>query len=140
MPNDYTRVIPIYGMNIVDIDLPAVNNILIQAKSATRVICVQRITFVPIQYFDATLSFVDTVTNKSIGNIVVPSSGPSLGRNMYYLDFGPRGTPLSVGANLILGVTGGAVGRLHIEAFQKGQAGRTTINNQGTTAAFGWAT
>jgi len=127
---DYTRVIPIYGMNIVDEDLPTIDTLLIAAKSATRVICVQRITFVPIQYFDATLSFIDTVTNKSIGNIVVPASGPSLGRNMYYLDFGPRGTPLSAGANLILGVTGGAVGRLHIEAFQKGRS----------SSAFGWMT
>lgn len=138
MAGDYTRVIPIYGMNIVDWDLPSVNTLLIQAKSATRVVCVQRITFVPIQYIDGVLHFIDSVTNKDIAVITVPSTAPSLGRNMFYVDFGPRGTGLSTGANLILGTTGGAVGRLHIEAFQKGQAGRTTINNQGTTAAFGW--
>ena len=130
MPNDYTRVIPIYGMNIVDKDLPTVDPLLVKAKSATRVVCVQRITFVPIQYLDATLSFIDSISNKSIGNLVVPSSGPSLGRNMFYLDFGPRGTALSTGANLILGVTGGAVGRLHVEAFQKGRSSST----------FGWQT
>ena len=121
MANDYTRVIPIYGMNIVDRDLPTINTLLVQAKSATRIICVQRITFVPIQYLDGTLSFLDSATGKSIGNLVIPSSGPSLGRNMFYQDFGPRGTPLTLGANLVLGVTGGAVGRLHIEAFQKGR-------------------
>jgi len=121
MSGDYTRVIPIYGMNIVDKDLPTVNNILITAKSSTRTICIQRVTFVPIQYLDGTLSLVDSITGEAIANLVIPSSGPSLGRNMYYEDFGPRGTPLTTGANLILGVTGGAVGRLHIEAFQKGR-------------------
>lgn len=110
-----------YGLSVVDIDLPTLS-ILILAKSATRIVCVQRITFTPTVYSGTTITFVDSVTLKSIGRLDVPLVPPSAtdnGSHGMYLDWGPTGTKLSIGANLIIGGNGN--GRLHIEAYQKGR-------------------
>lgn|SRR5574341_104250 len=114
-------VISIYGMNVVDRDLPTIDRLLIRAKTTTRTVCIQRITFVPLQYMDGTLVFLDSRGGPQHTLTVQARQKPSSGRRLFYLDFGPRGWPLTLGADLILGVVGGAVGRLHIEAFQRGK-------------------
>lgn len=123
MPGDYERYVPVYGMSITDVDLPTANPILIAAKSPSRIVTVQRITFVPAVYVQATLTFSDSVTGTIIGTFDVPATKPQAGdsSDMLFLEYGPTGTKLAAGSNLLIGVTAnGASGRLHIEAYQKG--------------------
>ena len=123
MSGDYGRFQPIYGMSIVDTDLPIVPTALITAKSPARTVCVQKVVFVPSVYVASVLSFVDSVTGVSIGSFSIPANQQTLGdgSDTFVLDFGPTGTKLSLGANLTFTVTAnGAAGRLHIEAYQKG--------------------
>ena len=120
MAGDYTRNWKIYGASIVDVTLPSNVSPLITARAANRMITVQRITFTPSVWSGTTLSFVDSLTGIEIGHLDIPPSNPTLAgdTNMLYIDYGPTGTKLSPGANLLLG--GGGTGRLHIEAYQKG--------------------
>lgn len=123
MLGDYARFQPIYGMSILDIDTPVVQPILITAKGAARRICVQRLVFVPSVYTACVIAFLDSLTMLSVGNLSIPAFNPSTSgeTNSFSLDFGPTGTMLSAGANLLLAaVPGCASGRLHIEAYQKG--------------------
>ena len=128
MPSDYTQLWRIYGASNADIDLPTILPLL-TAKSATRIIRVQRIMFAPTIYAPSVysagvISFVDSISGLSIGTLTIPGTAPSSGFDMFQLDFGPKGTPLTVGANLLLGViTPGSAptGRLHIDAYQAGR-------------------
>jgi hypothetical protein len=123
MAGDYGRFQPIYGLSIVDLDLPTAQTAVVTAKGPARKVTVQRITYVPSTYAQATISFVDSLTGVVVGSFDVPATKPQTGdgTDMLYLDWGPTGTQLSAGANLNLGVTAnGAAGRLHIESYQKG--------------------
>lgn len=135
MSGDYGRFQPIYGMSIVDVDLPQIPSLLITAKSPARTICVQKIVYMPSTYVASILSFIDSVTGVSIGSFSIPASEPNVGdaSDMFSLDFGPTGTKLSLGAGLTFSVTvNGAAGRLHIEAYQKGPISVIVPNNKGT--------
>jgi len=116
---DYSRLYRTYGGSLVDIDLPTAQPILIAPRAANRIITVLYITFTPTVYTGTTLTFIDSLTTNVIGTITVPAQPlTSVGEQMLYIDFGASGTPLSVGASLLLG--GSSTGRLHIEAYQKG--------------------
>ena len=135
MAGDYGRFQPIYGMSIVDVDLPLIPTVLITAKSAARTVCVQKIVFVPTTYVASVLSFVDTVTGVSIGSFSIPAFELATGANAdtFILDLGPTGTKLSLGASLTFTVSvNGVAGRLHIEAYQKGPNSVVVPNNKGT--------
>jgi hypothetical protein len=124
MPGDYYRFSPIYGMSVIDIDLPVGSPILQVAKSPTRKITVQKIMFAPSVYAVSTLTFVDSISGVVICTLAVPSMPPNTGdgSNTIFADFGPKGTQLTAGASLLLGVTppASAAGRLHIECYQAG--------------------
>lgn len=116
MPDVYRT----YGGSVVDLNLPLVTSVLIAAKSTTTKICVQRIVFVPTTYIASVLTFLDSLTGVKVAQITVPDSAVNQD-DLWPVDFGERGTPLSAGASLVLGTTNGAVGRLHIDAYQKGR-------------------
>lgn len=107
----------IYGQGAVDVNLPTFSPTVVTAKSATRIVVVQKIVFTPTVYAAATLSFSDSLTGVVIGVITVPATaGP-----VVVLDYG-LGTKLSTGASLNYNVSAnGATGRLHIESVQKGR-------------------
>ena len=120
--SDYGRLYRTYGGNVVDVQLPTAEPLLIEAASTTKRICLLEATFTPSEYTTCVLAFVDSVTNEIVGTITVPDGGPGVveGSNQFVLKWGPSGAKLSAGANLLLSiVSGGAAGRLHIEACQK---------------------
>jgi hypothetical protein len=127
MSGDYGRFQPIYGMSIVDVDLPQVGP-LITAKAANRSIAVQRIQFEPSTWNGATLSFYDSVTLVQIASLYVPTVEPTIGdaSSSLNVDLGPTGTKLAPGSNLAM--SGSATGRLHIEAYQKGPLPGVPLN------------
>ena len=119
---DYSRLYRSYGGSVVDRQLPTAEPVLIEADSTTKRVCVLEVAFTPSEYTACVMAFIDSETNESIGSITVPDGGPSVveGTNQFKLKFGPSGTKLSAGAHLLLSiVSGGAAGRLHIEACQK---------------------
>jgi hypothetical protein len=120
MSGDYGRFQPIYGMSIVDTDVPGSISPLITAKAPNRIVTVQKIVFSPSVWTGTILSFLDSVTLIQIGSLSIPTVEPAVGdgNDMLFLDFGPTGTQLAPGSNLLMGGTG--TGRLHIEAYQKG--------------------
>lgn len=133
MSGDYGRFQPIYGLSLVDVDLPTVQPILIQAKGPLRKITVQRIVFSPTVYVTATMTFLDNVTGAVIATFSIPNVQPQ-DVLAYMVDFGPTGTTLAAGSHLQLGVVGGAAGRLHIEAYQKGPLPSVTVSTPPQTA------
>jgi hypothetical protein len=122
----------IYGIQLVDIDLPYASNAVVvnkgsnvnaQGATVQRSICVQKIRYTPSTWAQSTLTFSDSLTNTVIGIIWVPAAAPQIGDSSDEMDleWGPGGTKLSPGANLNLAVSAnGAIGRLHIESYQKG--------------------
>ena len=111
-----------YGIQAFDLDLPSAVTHVAVAKNPGRSVCVQKIRFTPTAYAQSTLSFSDSLTGVIIGVIWIPTTAPQLGdsSNEMDLDWGPEGTRLSVGADLVLAVSiNGATGRLHIESYQK---------------------
>ena len=114
--SDYRIAWRIYGANNVDLQLPsALKEPLIAAQSAKCKIYVQGIQFLPSVFTGTTLGFVDSLTGKLIGSFVIPPT--AAGWYATPLDFGPNGTPLTKGANLLM--SGSANGQLHIDAYQK---------------------
>lgn len=115
MPNDYSRIFRVYGRSGADLDLPSVTPVLIAAASATKRIRVLFISFTPSSSATTgTLTFLDSLTGKAIGALTVSPTTA----NQLALDFGQAGIKLSPGAHLLLGITGGAIGRLHVDAVQ----------------------
>ncbi len=120
MAGDFSRLYAIYGGSNADVTVPAVTPILVTVTATTKRIYVLQIKFTPTTYANATLKFLDSLTGASIGSLTIPPVANASGTSdQFILDFSPAGTPLSVGANLLLGVTGGAAGRLHVDAVQK---------------------
>ncbi len=99
----------------VSISEPATGSVLVQVRSTTQRIYVQYIIYSPSDFVAGTvLSFIDSLTLQSIGVISVAGI-----TSQYPLDFGYAGTALSVGASLLLSIiSGGATGRLRIDAYQ----------------------
>jgi hypothetical protein len=118
MSGEYRQAWKTYGGNIADKQLPVVDPVLIYAETSTSRIAVQEIEFNPSVFVSSVLTFLDSLTNQSIGSFEVPAVRP-IGTGSMTLKFGPGGAKLSAGANLILGTTNGAAGRLHISAFQR---------------------
>ena len=96
---------------------------LITAKSANHQIFVQKITVNITTYSAKTWTFKDsTGTPVEIAHISIPGAAVALPSesNSMVIDFGPKGTPLTLGMNLLLDVSAaGAAGRIHVEAYEK---------------------
>ncbi len=117
---DYSRMQTFFASKVTDLAIAALDNpgtrTLITPRSANERIYVQRITAYPSTYSVTTLTFQDG-SGVGIGQILVPATGP-LGLSV--LEFGPTGTPLTLGATLVVVVVGGPlVCRIHIEAYEK---------------------
>lgn len=99
---------------------PQVGSILVQVQNPLQHIIVERIRYMPTTYVANTvLSFIDSLTNQSIGSIIVVQPGLDALASSYVLEWDTDGFPLSVGANLILGVlSGGVTGSLEVDCFQ----------------------
>jgi hypothetical protein len=96
---------------------------LITAKSANHRIYVQKIVVNITTYSAKTWLFKDsagTPVDKAL--ISIPAAAvalPSESGSMV-IDFGPKGTPLTLGKNLLLDVSAaGAAGTIHVEAYEK---------------------
>lgn len=101
---------------------PAIDSVVIRAKSALQTIYVQRISYTPLEFSPFTvLQFTDSLTGRGFGQIsVLPLA---VGQTtQYIIDFTAGmavGAPLSKGANLLLKIlSGGMTGRLDIKAYQ----------------------
>ena len=103
----------------VNLNEPVVGSVLIFAKGPTQVVHIQKITYSPTEFTSGTvLSFIDSLTSVSIGTVQVLPLAIGLS-TQFVLDFGDAGTPLSVGASLVLAVpAGGVTGQLEILAYQ----------------------
>lgn len=106
-----------------NISAPLANAVLVQVKSASQTIYVQKIVYSPANIIPGTvLNFIDSLTGQSVGSITVMP--PSVAQAPYIIDYSQgdsrsAGTPLTRGASLRLSVTGGGItGRLHIKAYQ----------------------
>ena len=99
----------------VSLSEPVADSILVQARSAVRRVYVQKVIYSPNDFVANTvLNFIDSITGQSIGQITVVA-----GVSQYPLDFGYNGTLLTTGASLVLAIlSGGATGRLRVEAYQ----------------------
>ena len=140
MAGDYSRPYPIYGGSCVDVTIPPILP-LILAKGANRTIYVQRILVTPYVYDAINLTFVDSITGVPIGAIAVAvnPAQPGEGSNFLYLDFGPKGVPLTMGANLLLGDVPASTNlqaRIHIESFQTGLGGTVGLTPRTSTAGY----
>ncbi len=121
MGGDYTRIVPIYGQQNLDLDLPSIMNPVVSVKGGpmSQRLNIQQIVFMPSAYAAATITFSDSLTGKVIGIISVPATQPAGPAVPFELDYTSRGTALSLGANLNMSVSaGGAAGRLHIASYQ----------------------
>jgi hypothetical protein len=96
---------------------PAMDAIVVRARSASQQVYVQVITYCPASFVPSVFSFVDSLTGQSIGRITVLAV--ALGPVQYTINYGNQGLPLTKGAHLQLQILqGGATGRLHVEAYQ----------------------
>lgn len=113
----------IVDRDIVAADQSAQHADIITPKSANHRIYVQRIVFAPTTYSAKTLTFQDDAgTPVPIGHMSIPAAAPTTGgdTDMFVIDYGPTGTPLTKGKNLdVIISAAGAAGRLHIEAYEK---------------------
>ncbi len=117
---DYTRYQHFFSSKVSDLTITALDNpgtrTIITPRSANEKVYVQRITAYPSTYAAATLTFQDG-SGVAIGQIVIPATGPLL---LGVLEFGPTGTPLTLGATLVVVHAGANIAcRIHVEAYEK---------------------
>lgn len=102
------------------INEPVADSVLVAVKSASQRIYVQRIRYAPSACIVGTvLSFIDSLTLKSLGKMTILPPALGSGTDEYTLDYGSNGFPLSTGASLTLAVlSGGVNGSLKVSAYQ----------------------
>lgn len=107
----------------VSINDPSPASIVVQARTASHTIYIQKIVYSQSVLVPGTvLSFIDSITGVSLGLMsIMPSA---IVQTTYTMDFGledpsAAGTPLSKGAHLVLSIiSGGVAGRLLVKAYQ----------------------
>ena len=96
---------------------------LITVKSANHQLYIQKITISITTYSAKTWLFKDSAgTPVELALISIPAAAVALKSESGTIefDFGPTGTPLTLGKNLLLDVSAaGAAGRIHVEAYEK---------------------
>ena len=123
---DTTYYQKIYGALHADYDLLAaeagpVGNILVP-KSANHQIFIQHIVVSVTTYSAKTITFQDDAgTPVPIAHFSIPAAAPTGGGNQEYrIDFTGDGSPLTLGKNLDIVLSGaGVAGRIHVESYQK---------------------
>ena len=116
---DYRQPWRTYGGDIVDKQLPAVDPVLIYANTSASRIAVQEIRFTPTTFAASVMTFVDSLTGIVLASISIPPARPDGDATLTASPGGVAGVKLSAGANLLLGTTNGAAGRLYVAAFQR---------------------
>ncbi len=103
------------GRGSVSINEPAIDAILVTAKSTRQRVVVQGIRYFPTTYVAGTiLNFIDSLTLQIIGQMIIL---PNI--TQVSLDYGDGGTALTLGAHLKLAViAGGVTGRMIIDTTQ----------------------
>ncbi len=103
------------GRSSVSITEPAVDAMLVVAKSTRQRVVIQGIRYFPTTYVAGTiLNFIDSLTLQIIGQLIIL---PNV--TQFSLDYGDSGTSLTLGAHLKLAViAGGVTGRMIIDTTQ----------------------
>lgn len=143
MAGDYLKLQRHYGPLVTDLDLTVLDMdgtrpAVVSPRASTYQVYIQKITFAPSVYAAVVLTFKDSA-GVVIGKFSIPATEPTTGADdgMRMLDFGPNGTPLTLGATLAIGFAGvGVAGRVHIEAYQRlGQTISVSTNTNTGTAS-----
>lgn len=137
MAGDYNKYRMCYADKSTDLTVLAATDdtTLITPKSADHQIFVQRIVVTISTYAAKTWLFKDSAgTPVELDLISIPAAAVALASEsnaFATLDYGPVGTPLTKGKNLLLDVSAaGAAGRIHVEAYEKliGPVAQATTN------------
>ncbi len=122
---DYTRYQTFFAKKVADLTITTLDNAgtrsaILSPRSVNEVLYVQKISVFPTTYAAVTLTFQDQAAPPvAIGSVSIPAAAPTAGVG-YVIDFGPTGTPLTVGKALdLVQAGGGAACRVHIEAYEK---------------------
>jgi len=137
MAGDYTKFTRHYENKTTDIDITALTpdpTTLITVRNASYQIFIQKASLVVTTYVASVITLQDHTTSRVYGTFNIPASAPSTAGNAdYVLDFGPQGTPVLLGDSVDVLITPvGAVGILHVEAYQR--LGKTIGSNDGAAA------
>lgn len=126
MAGDYEKFIHTNSDKSMDLTVLAATDdtTLITPKSANHQIWVQRIVVTISTYSAKTWLFKDSAgTPVELDLISIPAAAVALASEsnaFAVLDYGPKGTPLTLGKNLLLDVSAaGAAGRVHVDAYEK---------------------
>lgn len=95
---------------------------VIAPKSANHQLWIQKITLSITTHFDGTITFDDDGAGPAIAVYTDELTPATTGEGHVPIvwDFGPKGRPLTLGANLDIGqAAAGIVGVVHIEAYEK---------------------
>lgn len=122
---DYRHFTNLYNDKTTDVDIlvgtTSLNNVL-AAKSANHQIWVQKIMLSITTHFDTLITFDDDGAGPPIATFTDEATPATTGQGEIPIvwDFGPKGRPLTLGANLdiIIG-SAGVIGVVHIEAYEK---------------------
>jgi len=119
---DYKNYKDLYTDKTVDLEVlvatAALANV-ITPKSASHQIWIQKITLSITTHFATTF----TVDDDGSGAVIAQHTDAAAGAGILSVivwDFGPKGTPVTVGANVDIAIgAAGLVARVHIEAYER---------------------
>lgn len=122
---DYVHYKNTYSDKTTDVDIVVgtqnYGNV-IAPKSANHQLFIQKITLSITTHFDGTITFDDDGAGPPIAAYTDEATPAATGQGMVPIvwDFGPKGRPLTLGANLDIGQSAaGIVGIVHIEAYER---------------------
>ena len=126
MAGDYQKYQHTYSSKTTDLTVLAATTTqadFILPKSANHQLWIQRIVVSINVYAAQTMTFGDSAgTPVLLALISVPAAAVALPSETGYLvyDFGPKGTPLTVGEGLTLTLSAaGIAARVHVEAYER---------------------
>jgi hypothetical protein len=132
MAGDYTKFTRHYGALTNDVDITALTpdpSTLLPVRNLNYQIYIQKASLVVTTYVASVITLQGHTTGRVYGTFNIPAASPSTASNAdYVLDYGPQGTPVVLGESVdVLMTPIGAVGILHVEAYQK--LGKTIGSN-----------
>lgn len=94
---------------------------VIAAKSANHQIFIQRITLSITTHIDDTYLFDDDGSGPPIASYIDEATAATTGQGQepVVIDFGPKGRPLTLGANLDISHSSTGVAIVHVEAYER---------------------
>jgi len=122
MGGDYLRYQTFFASKVRDLTITALDNpatrVIATPQRATEQIYVQKISVYPSTFAAATMTFQDGA-GVAIGTVSIPATAPTADVG-YQLDFGPTGTPLTLGQTLVVVHAGASLAcRIHVEAYER---------------------